>query len=89
MGFKGIRVGRVFIIKLGYSHKISYLKISGICFLYENRQAFKLVSRDCLTLKNVVYNFKELRRMDAYKKKGVYFKGSIFKFKVSTKKAKF
>ena len=89
MGFKGMRVGYTFIMKLGYSHRVAYLKISGIRLVYENRQAFKLVSRDCLTLKNVVYNFKKLRKMNAYKKKGVYFKGSIFKFKVSTKKAKF
>ena len=91
MGFKGlvIRNKKLLVLKLGFSHKIIFKEKLGIAVTYKQRRLFKLVGRDDYIIKSIVYSFKNLQKANAYKKKGVYLKGSILGFKISSKKAKF
>ena len=88
MGFKVTRVTLDLLFRLSYSHRILYLCNNNFRFDYINKQLFKVESRSLWKLKNVISSFNTLRKLNAYKKKGLYVKGSIIKLKISSKKAK-
>ena len=88
MGFKIILVGLNLLLKLGFSHRIIYICMNNWRFQYLNKQLLKINSRCFFTIKNFVYSFQKIRKLNSYKKKGIFIKGSIIKIKVSSKKAK-
>jgi ribosomal protein L6P/L9E len=88
MGLKAIMHIRGLIFKLGYSHRVFYLYPNNIRIHYENKKYFKLESRSILNLKNAIWSITTLKKMNAYKKKGVYLRGGVYGVKISIKKAK-
>jgi len=94
MGFKLVALksnlkNNILFFKLGYSHRICFIFKTDLKFIYLNKQTFGLESRDLLEIKQVVYQTMSLRKPNAYKKKGIFLKGSVIKIKASSKKAKY
>lgn len=89
MGYKFTALNAAVCLRIGFSHKVLYLISSGIKVNYLSKQLILLKSRDLYLLKNLFYNFKNLKKLDAYKKKGLYIKGVLLKTKESSKKGKF
>jgi hypothetical protein len=76
---------RILLLKIGFSHSIkkfipNKIKIN----LKKNKIVFK--SLDRLLLKRYSLSIKLLRKISAYKKKGLYFSKDILKFKQVKKK---
>lgn len=88
MGFKIIRLGLNFILKLGYSHKIFYYSQLNLNILYITRQLITMESRSLFYIKPLSNILRSLRKINNYKKKGIFCKGFIVKNKISSKKAK-
>jgi len=89
MGFKVIPHSKGVILKLGYSHKVLLLKTRDVCFFYLTRRSFQIKGRSGFYLKSLVYSLIQLRKTTAYKKKGIFLKGSVVKLKLTSKKSKF
>lgn len=89
MGFKSLVVSKTLLLKIGYSHRISYVAPLDIRLRYVTRQLFTLESRQLSVINELFYGLHTLIKPNAYKKKGVFFKGSILKIKASSKKSKF
>lgn len=88
VGYKLIKVGFNFSIKLGFSHRILFILKKKSKFQYINKQLLKIESRSLANMKNIIFTFQKIRKMNSYKKKGVFLKGSIIKIKISKKKSK-
>lgn len=88
IGYKIMKVSSNFMIKLGFSHRIIYLMKKNLCFSYQNKQSLKIESRSLFDLKNIIFNFQKIRKINSYKKKGIFLKGSIIQVKINKKKAK-
>ena len=89
MGYKGAVSKSFLILKLGYSHRLLFKIVKDIKLTYVSRQLLLLQGRDVDSLKKIIYNLQKLRKASAYKKKGLFLKGSIIKIKQSSKKSKF
>jgi len=89
MGYKSSFLQSILILKLGYSHRLLLKIPKNIKLVYVSRQVVKFKSRTVSSIKNLVYNLQNLRKANAYKKKGLFLKGSIIKIKQSSKKSKF
>ena len=89
MGFKFIVIKNIIILKLGYSHRILCLSRKDTQVLYLNKYLIKIDCRSIFQLKKIVHSFLKIRKNNAYKKKGIFIKGSIVKLKLSSKKSKF
>lgn len=88
MGLKIIMLSNKLVFKLGNSHRIAYLCQNNLKINYIHKQLFKVESRSIFNLKGIVSLFTKLKKINSYKKKGIYLKGSIIKLKVSSKKSK-
>jgi hypothetical protein len=88
MGFKILVLGKHFFFKLGFSHKIIFIIKNSFHFFYERRQLLTIESRSLYRVKVITQKLQLLRKLNNYKKKGIYFKGYLFKPKLSSKKAK-
>lgn len=88
MGFKTIRLGFNLIFKLGYSHRILYYCQQNLYLFYRNRQIITVESRSLFFIKSFSMLLRNLRKINNYKKKGIFCKGFIIKNKISSKKAK-
>lgn len=89
VGFKVSVLKSNLIFKLGYSHRILYSINSNKKIYYKEKQVLDISSRNWLHIKKLFYFFQKLNVRKKYKKKGVFFKGMFFFFKLSSKKAKF
>jgi ribosomal protein L6P/L9E len=89
MGFKMIGHLVGIVLKLGYSHRVLFIRQKEIAFTYLNRYLLKLEGRSISLIKTILFNFLRLRKKSAYKKKGIFLKGSILKLKITSKKSKF
>ena len=89
MGFKMICHLVAIIFKLGYSHRVLFIRQTEIAFTYLNRHLLKIEGRSLALIKIILFQFMQLRVKSAYKKKGIFLKGSILKFKITSKKSKF
>merc|ERR1711966_408793 len=72
MGFKVICSNLNLLFRLNHSHRILYIFSKNFRFTYFNRQLFKIEGRGLGKLKNIIYDFCNLRKLNAYKKKGLY-----------------
>lgn len=88
MGFKVVIIKTNLLLKLGYTHRSIYLYKKDIRLNYLNKHLLQLESRSISYLKNLIYNFTKIYKLIVYKKKGIFLKGVILKFKVSSKKIK-
>jgi len=89
MAYKSIVLFSNLIFKLGYSHRIMYVSCKDLKLLYVSKQSLMVLGRSINRVKNIVYNLQCLRKINVYKKKGIFLKGSIVKIKQSSKKSKF
>lgn len=89
MGFKIIGYSKGLIFKFGYSHKLLFLKKQDIVFFYLGKQLLLIKSRCILLLKKNLVSLMKLKKRSSYKKKGIFYKGSILKVKLTSKKSKF
>ena len=89
MGFKMLSHAVGIIVKLGYSHRILFVRQKEISLTYLNKYLLKIEGRHLMLLKTVLFQFMRLRVRSVYKKKGVFLKGSILRFKITSKKSKF
>ena len=89
MGFKMICHLVGIILKLGYSHRVLFIRQKEIVFTYLNRHLLKIEGRSLSLIKMILFQFMRLRVKSAYIKKGVFLKGSILKYKITSKKSKF
>ena len=88
IGYKLMKIGLNFSLKIGFSHRIIYLMKKNLRFSYYNKQLLKIESRSLSNLKNIIFIFQKIRKINCYKKKGLFLKGSIIKIKINKKKAK-
>ena len=89
MGFKISYTKSAIVFRLGFSHRVLYTNILNLKITYLNKQSFLLSSRNLNIMKWVISKLQKIKKNNAYKKKGLYIKGSIVKIKESTKKGKF
>lgn len=89
MAYKAMVVSSTLVFKLGYSHRILYTSYKNIKVLYLSKQLLMVIGRSINKIKNIIYTLRSLRKVNVYKKKGIFFKGSIVKLKQSSKKSKF
>jgi ribosomal protein L6P/L9E len=89
MGFKFLRVKSLIVLKIGYSHRIFFFITSNTCCLYLTKYILKVNCRSVTKLTRVINSFLATRKKSIYKKKGIFIKGSTYKVKLSSKKAKF
>lgn len=88
VGYKIIKIGLNFLLKVGFSHRIMYLLKKNLRFNFYNKQLIKIESRSLSVLKNCIYVFQKISKLNSYKKKGLFLKGSIVKIKINKKKSK-
>ena len=89
MGYKSLTLKSFLFLKLSQSHRLVYKVKENIKILYINKQLL-LISSKCINkLKNVTYFFRKYSKVNSYKKKGFFIKGSIVFIKASSKKSKF
>jgi ribosomal protein L6P/L9E len=88
MGYKVVKLGLNFIIKLGFSHRILFFCKKNFRYIFLNKQNLKFLSRNLFTIKNIIFKLNNLRKINRYKKKGIFLKGSIVEIKISKKKSK-
>jgi ribosomal protein L6P/L9E len=89
MGFKMLFHLQCIILKLGYSHRILFVRQKEITFTYLNRRSLKIEGRSLSLIKTSLFKFMLLKRKSVYKKKGIFLKGSTLSFKITSKKSKF
>ena len=89
MGFKMLWHFGGIILKLGFSHRVLFIRQKEVLFTYLNRHLLKVEGRSLLFIKTILFKFMRVRIKSVYKKKGVFLKGSLVKFKVTSKKSKF
>jgi hypothetical protein len=88
IGYKIMKIGLNFLLKIGFSHRIIYLMKKNVRFSYHNKQLLKIESRSLFNLKNIIFIFQKIRKINCYKMKGIFLKGSIVKIKINKKKIK-
>jgi len=89
MGYKMSLTRTNLILKLGHSHRILFHIKGDLKINYLTRQLIKIESRNLNCLKNTIYDFCRMGKLNSYKKKGFFLKGSILRIKISSKKSKF
>jgi ribosomal protein L6P/L9E len=89
MGYKFVSVGSYLILKLNQSHRIICKIKKNIQYFYLNKQALLIKSKSLELVKTIIFFFQKFGKMNLYKKKGVFLKGSFFVCKISSKKNKF
>jgi ribosomal protein L6P/L9E len=89
MGYKVVTLNTILLVKLGFSHRILYLFTNDFRLNYLNKQLLIFKSRCTYLLKQNIYLFQHIRKINSYKKKGIYIKGALIKVKINTKKSKF
>jgi ribosomal protein L6P/L9E len=88
VGYKVIKIGLNYLFKIGFSHRVIYLLKKNLRFNYYNKQLVKISSRSSTILKNCIFIFQKISKINSYKKKGFFLKGSILKIKINKKKSK-
>lgn len=89
MGYKVLLVKSTLVLKLSQSHRLVYTLKKNLKVLYINKQILKVLSKSLNLLKKVIYFLQKYGKINTYKKKGIFFKGSIVSLKISSKKSKF
>jgi ribosomal protein L6P/L9E len=89
MGFKMIWHLQGIILKLGYSHRVLFIRQKEITFTYLNRHLLKIEGRSLSLIKSSLFRFMLMKLKSVYKKKGIFLKGSILNIKITSKKSKF
>ncbi|WP_420896040.1 50S ribosomal protein L6 [Candidatus Nardonella dryophthoridicola] len=85
MGFKYLIEDKNIILNLGYSHIIKYKLHKDVNIEYINNLEFVLYSHDKQLLGKTVSEIKLLKKIDAYKGKGIRSEDDIIKLKESKK----
>lgn len=88
MGNKIVKILYNLMFKVGCSHRLVYLLSKDIRIYYISKHLIQIKSRSIYYLKQLIYNFKGINKINAYKRKGIYIKGSIGIFKTNSKKLK-
>ena len=89
MGYKFMTVKKNLILKFGFSHRIVFMNYTNIYCKFITRYLLRFESRSLCTLKKIYQIFTKIRKNNTYKKKGLFFKGSVTTIKTSSKKSKF
>lgn len=89
IGYKWIYTHKNIVLKLGFSHRITYINALDTQSNYISRYLLKIESRSLWTLKKILQSFYNIRKKNIYKKKGIFLKGSLVNIKVNSKKSKF
>jgi hypothetical protein len=72
MGFKMLYHFSAIIFKLGYSHRVLFIRQKEIAFTYLNRTILKVEGRSLSLIKSVLFQIMRLKKKSAYKKKGIF-----------------
>lgn len=89
MGYKSLILKPFLFLKLSQSHRLVYKVKKNIKISYLNKQLLFIRSKFLTILKNLIYFLQKYSKVNIYKKKGFFLKGSIIFTKVSSKKSKF
>jgi ribosomal protein L6P/L9E len=89
MGYKITTNYCSLVFKLSQSHRLVYKIQRNIKITFLHKQALILKSKSLHLLKNIVFFLQKFGKKNAYKKKGIFFKGMIISVKVNSKKSKF
>lgn len=89
MGYRFINIKNNIIFKFGFSHRIIYINYVDIYCLFISKYILRFESRSLWLLTKVINCFKNIRKNNVYKKKGIFFKGFLISIKISSKKSKF
>jgi large subunit ribosomal protein L6 len=82
IGYKAAVSGRSVTLNLGYSHPIEFALPEGITVEVEKGTALTVKGADKALVGEIAASLRRLRRPDAYKGKGVRYKGEVIKLKV-------
>ena len=89
IGYKFTMLKDNIIFKFGFSHRIVYINYIDVYCKFFTKYLLFLESRSLWVLKKLLYDFFNIRKKNAYKKKGIFLKGCLFSIKISSKKSKF
>jgi len=89
MGYKTLILKPFLFLKLSQSHRLVYRVKKNIKISYLNKQLLFIRSKFINILKILIYFLQKYSKVNIYKKKGFFLKGSIIFTKLSSKKSKF
>lgn len=86
-GFNVKMQGEDFVLKLGYSHSVTFKKVEGVKLAVDGNTKMSVSGIDRQLVGQVAHQIKIIRKPDAYKGKGIRYAGEFIKTKPG-KKAK-
>ncbi len=84
-GFNVKLQGEDLIFKIGYSHPVVFKKIANISLNVEGSNKVVVSGADKQLVGVVAFKIRQLRKPDAYKGKGIRYKGEVIKLKPGKK----
>jgi len=81
--------GKGVYLKLDYTHKVCIIPIKNHKIRYRHKYKFLIKGRNIDILKSTFQFFIFFLSQKAYKKLGIFLKGTIYKAKLSKKKTKY
>ncbi len=73
------------VFKVGYSHPVSFFKVSGIKFQVEGNNQILISGVDKQLVGQVAHQIRVIKKPDVYKGKGIKYEGEILKLKPGKK----
>jgi len=86
-GYNAKMQGEDLVLKVGYSHPVTFKKVSGVIYKVEGNNKIIIEGVDKQLVGEVAYRIKAIKKPDPYKGKGVRFEGERIRIKPG-KKAK-
>lgn len=77
--------GEDLVLKLGYSHLITFKKVAGIKFTIKKTNRITIEGVNKQLVGEVAYQIRSLRKPDPYKGKGIRYLGEVIKLKPGKK----
>lgn len=86
-GYRVKAQGEDLVFEVGYSHNVTFKKTEGVTFAVEGNNKLKILGIDKQKVGEVAYKIRSIKKPDAYKGKGIRYKGEVLRLKPG-KKAK-
>jgi large subunit ribosomal protein L6 len=86
-GYRVKAQGEDLLFEVGYSHTVTFKKAEGVHFTVEGNNKVKIDGVDKQKVGEIAYKIRSIKKPDAYKGKGIRYKGEVLRLKPG-KKAK-
>jgi large subunit ribosomal protein L6 len=81
VGFRAEKAGNNLMLRIGFSHTVEVLPLTGISFVVEAANRFKVTGPDKEAVGEMAAEIRAIRPPDAYKGKGIRYAGEIVHLK--------